>query len=112
MLGGEAELLLQLFQRRRRAERFHAETNAPRAHIPAPAKRARLLHGDAGGDSRRQHLIAILLRLLLEDLPRWHADHTRTHPITLQLLLRIEAERHLAARCQQQDLRLTLTRIR
>ena len=51
-LGGEAELLLQLLQRRGSAEGSHSETNAPRADVAAPAKRAPLLDGDSRADSR------------------------------------------------------------
>src|SRR5579871_3196118 len=65
----EPELVLQFFQRRRGAERFHADDVASRACIPLPAQDGGLLNGHAGGHGRRQHGVAIIHRLLVEEFP-------------------------------------------
>src|SRR6185436_11609307 len=51
----EPELLLQRFQRRRRAERLHADGLPARSDVPLPAERGGLFDGDASRDLRREH---------------------------------------------------------
>src|SRR5260221_14479133 len=72
----EAELALQLLERRRRAEGLHADDPAVVTHITLPPQRRRLFDGQPRLDGSRQHLFAIGLRLVLEDVPRWHRVHT------------------------------------
>src|SRR5262245_6335803 len=103
-LGREAELLLQLLQRRRGAEGVHADALAVRADVAAPSERRRLLHRDARGHRRRQHRVAILDGLPLEELETRHAHDASTHAVLRELLVRRDAERHLAAGAQEQDL--------
>src|SRR5213080_3230481 len=73
VLHGEAELLLQLLQRRRRTERLHADARALGPDVTIPPEPARLLHGYPSRDVGRNHAVPIGLRLLLEQLPRRHA---------------------------------------
>src|SRR5262245_33640693 len=60
LLRREAELLLQLLERRRRPERLHAEARPRRADVLRPAERRGLLHRHPRRHLRRQHLLAIL----------------------------------------------------
>src|SRR5215469_10074793 len=69
MGGLEAELRLDLLDRRRGAEGFHADDGSVGAGVPAPAEVGALLDSDPGVDLRRQHLVAVSLVLLLEQLP-------------------------------------------
>ena len=45
------------------------------SHPALPAKRGSRFDRDAGADGGRQHLVAVGLRLLFEDLPARQADH-------------------------------------
>jgi len=58
-VGGDAELLLQLLERRRRPERLHADRVPGGPHVLRPAERGRLLHRDEGRHRRRQYLLAV-----------------------------------------------------
>src|SRR5213079_3049618 len=58
--GLEAELLLERFQRRRRAERAHADDAARAADVPLPPERGGLLDRDARRHAGRQHAVPIL----------------------------------------------------
>src|SRR5882757_6772699 len=69
LVGLEAELALQLLERRGGAEGFHADDPAVVADIALPSQRRRLLDGNPRLDGRRQHFLAIGLRLMLEDVP-------------------------------------------
>src|SRR5262249_60288059 len=78
VLGGEAELPLQFLERRRRAERLHADAVPSPADILRPAESGALFHRDARADRLRQHRLTILgmvAAIVLEHLPCWH-----THP--------------------------------
>src|SRR5262249_53985700 len=61
----EAELALQLLERRRRAEGVHADDAARRSDVALPAERGGLLDGDAGPHRGRQHVVAIRRRLFV-----------------------------------------------
>src|SRR5881409_4421570 len=82
----EAELLLKLLQRRRRAERVHTDARARRADVAVPPEPARLLHGHPGRYVGREHLLPIGLRLLLEQLPRRYADDSGPHAVSREPL--------------------------
>ena len=76
-VGGETELLDEHLQRRRRAERVHADDRSAVADVAVPAERRRLLDRDPRLHRRRQHLVAVGLRLAVEELPARHADDAR-----------------------------------
>src|SRR5262249_18385165 len=70
--GGEAELLLQFLERRRGAERLHADAVPAPADILRPAEVGPLFHGDPRGDRFWQHLLVILgviATVMLKHLP-------------------------------------------
>src|SRR5262249_36136742 len=73
----EAILLLQLLQRCRGSECLHTNDVARRADVALPSESGSLLHGDAGFHGRGQHAVSVRLRLVVEDLPRRHRNHTR-----------------------------------
>ena len=106
-LGGKAEFALQFLERRRRPKGLHANGAAGAPDIARPAQRGGLFHRDARGHRRWQHVLAILRMLatvVLEDLPRGHADHAGLDALGLELFIRLEAQRDLAAGRQQQHL--------
>ena len=110
--GLEAELLLERFQRRRRAERAHADDAARAADVPLPPERGGLLDRDARRHAGRQHAVPILLGLALEDLPRRHRHHARADAFGDQLAVRFGGEAQLAARRDEDHLRIAARRIR
>src|SRR5262250_1937529 len=65
----EAEFLLKLLERRRSPERLHANDAASGTNISLPAESRGLLDRNARLYIRRQDAVAILLRLMLEDVP-------------------------------------------
>src|SRR5262249_50848860 len=72
VLGGKAELLLQFLERRRGAERLHADATTPLADILRPAEVGSLFYGDPRGDRFWQYLLAIfgvIATVMLEHLP-------------------------------------------
>src|SRR4029434_3287733 len=82
-----------------------------RARSPPRAARAR--DTPDVGDSRprtstrTEHVLGILRMLetvVLEDLPRGHADHAGLDTLGLELFIRLDAQRDLAAGRQQQNL--------
>src|SRR5262249_44510505 len=88
--GGKAEFALQFLEWRRRPKGLHANGAAGAADIPRPAKRGCLFHRDACGHRRWQHVFAILRMLttvVLEDLPRGHANHAGMDAIGLELFI-------------------------
>src|SRR6266705_5773371 len=105
VLHGEAELLLQLLQRRRRAERLHADARTLGPDVTVPPEPARLLHGYPSRNVGRNYAIPIRLRLLLEQLPRRHADDAGPHARGAELLVRLDAQGHLASGSEQQYVR-------
>src|SRR2546429_1039861 len=92
VLHGEAELLLQLLQRRRRTERLHADARALGPDVTIPPEPARLLHRYPSRDVGRNHAVPIGLRLLLEQLPRRHADDAGPHARGAEPLVRLDAQ--------------------
>src|SRR5205085_854905 len=62
-VGLEAELALQLLERRRRAERLHADDAARGSNVALPAERRALLDREPRRHGRRQHTVAVRLRL-------------------------------------------------
>src|SRR5689334_1100478 len=101
----EAELFLKLLQRRGRAERLHADARALGPDVTIPPEPARLLHGYASRDVGGNYAVPIRLRLLLEQLPRRHADDAGSHARGAQLLVRLDAQGHLASGPEQQYVR-------
>src|SRR5881296_43194 len=94
VLHGEAELLLQLLQRRRRTEGLHADARALGPDVPIPPEPARLLHGYPSRDVGGNYAVPIRRRLLLEQLPRRHADDAGPHARGAELLVRLDAQGH------------------
>ena len=103
LCNGEAELLLELRKRSGRAECAHGHGRAGGPDIAVPAERARLLHRDAGADRRRQHRVAIALRLLFEQSPGRHRHDARADALGGELFVRAERQRNLAAGGEQEQ---------
>src|SRR6266850_3484744 len=89
-VGLEAELLLKRLQRRGRAKRPHADDvpGAADADVALPAERGGLFHRHPRLYVWWQHAVTILLRLMLEDLPRRHRDDASADPFREQLAVR------------------------
>src|SRR4029453_18053138 len=83
----ESELLLKRLQGRRRSERLHADDAAGTSNVAFPSERRRLLHRNARSHRRRQHAVAVLRRLAIEDLPGHHRHHARADTSGAQLLV-------------------------
>src|SRR5262245_13219702 len=83
---GEAELVEQLLQRCRSPEGVHPDHGAAVTDVAVPAQGRCLLHRDARSHRRRQDLVAVLLRLAVEEFPAGHADHAGAYAAGLQLL--------------------------
>src|SRR5438874_4013030 len=107
----EAKLLLQFLQRRRSPEGMHANDAALPADIAFPAERGALLYRDSGRYRGRQHTVLIIWRLVLKDIPGWHRDDARPDVLGEQLFVGLHSERNLAARRNQDDLRVAAGRI-
>ena len=106
VVGGEAEVLEQVLERRRGPEAPHPQDLPGPPHVGLPAEHRRLLHGDAGGHRGGEHRLAVLGRLLLEQLPAGHADRPGADALGLELLVRLDDEPHLAPGGHQQHLGL------
>src|SRR5450759_3278602 len=96
-VGSEAELLLQILERRGRSKGVHADDASFRSRILRPAEGRSLLDCDSCGDVGRKHLIAVTLVLMFEQVPRRHADDARPDAFGFQFLVGVDAEVHLAA---------------
>src|SRR5580698_1487634 len=105
---GEAEFLLQFFERSRRAEGMHADTAAS---IAVPAKYRRLLHRNPCLHARRKHRVLILVGLLLEQLPGRHTDDARFYPFLSKFFVSIHAKRNLAAGADQNHVGFSFRRV-
>ena len=81
------------------------------ADVIGPAEGRGLFHRDPRRDLRRQHAVAILLRLIVEQFPRRHAHHARLDALRLELFVRFDAQRHFAAGRQQEHVRLAVRRV-
>src|SRR5712691_282202 len=75
-LGRKAELGSQRFERRRGAERAHADDGTLDPDVPVPADCRGLFDGHPGGHRWDQHFVAILGRLAVEQLPARSEEHT------------------------------------
>src|SRR6266542_5437639 len=96
-----AELLEHRVSRRRGAEVLDRDRVAVVADPLPPAERHAGLYRDPCLHVRRYHLVAILRRLRLEELPARHRDEARAHTLLVELLCRSECELHLRARCDE-----------
>ncbi len=74
----ETKLLQQLLQRRRSSKAFDANIVAFRARILAPAEVRCLFHRYAGLHCGRQDGFPVAPVLVIKQLPRRHADNTRS----------------------------------
>src|SRR5690242_15808834 len=86
-IGCEAELLLQVFERRRGAEGVHADHDAGRSNVVGPSEDRGLFNGDARRYFRRQHLFFVVVRLVVEDFPRRHTDDAGLDALGGKLLI-------------------------
>src|SRR5260370_619089 len=77
----EAELFLELLERRRRAEGLHADDAARLTDVALPSQGGGLFYGDASFHFGRQHPAAVSARLVIDDVPTRHRDHARTDAI-------------------------------
>src|SRR5580658_6498427 len=108
----EPEFLLQLLERSGAAEGLHTDDLAGGPDIAVPTQGRSLLDCDTSGNPGRQDAVAIRLRLMLEDVPGRHGDHARANSLGQQRLVRIDDERNLAARGNQDDLGRAIRRVR
>ena len=72
----EPELVLEFFKRSGRTKRLHADDATGIADLPLPSKSRGLFDGKARFYARQQNAVPVFLRLVLEDVPRWHGNHT------------------------------------
>jgi hypothetical protein len=103
-VDGEPELDEQLCQRRRRPECVHADYGAVITDVTVPAQCGGLPHGDACGHRRRQHFVAVLPGLAIEQFPAGHAHYAGTDAVGLQLLAGGQRQTNFRNRCQQNGL--------
>src|SRR5262245_40210057 len=83
----EPKFPLELLEWRRRPKRVHADHAARPADVALPPERRGLLYRDARCHMRWEDGILIVLRLLLEDVPGRHRDHTRPNALSDELLV-------------------------
>src|SRR5205807_665902 len=81
VVGGEAELRHGPGAGRRGAEVVEGEGPAVLPDPALPAEAGGGLDGEPGPDRRGQDLVAVALRLALEELPGGHADHAGTDAV-------------------------------
>src|SRR5262249_15071234 len=93
----EAELSLEFLERCRGPEGLHATDTARRANVTLPSQGGALFHGDTGLHRGRQYTVPILLRLVLEDVPRGHRDHPRADSLGQELLVSLHRENDFTA---------------
>src|SRR5712691_5964261 len=101
VLDQEAELLLQLLQRRGGAEGRHADRLSAQANVPLPAEGRELLNGDTRGDRRGENgfpVFRMLAAVVLEDLPGRHAHDAGLDPLGDEPFVGVHAQRQLAPR--------------
>src|SRR5215468_3274726 len=92
-LWGESEFFLEFFQRRRCAESLHAYRAASLTDVSRPSESGALFYRNAGGDYRRQHVLAILrmfATVIFEDLPRGHTDDAGFDALGLEFLVGVD----------------------
>src|SRR4051794_5443233 len=86
------ELLVEVLNRSGCAE-VRTRNHAPFiANVLAPSKIGSGFDGHACFYLWREHAFAVLLRLLLEELPRGHTDHSTANSFGGQLLMRCHGE--------------------
>src|SRR5205807_7322005 len=83
VVDGEPEALEHLVSRSGGAEALQRERVAPVSHPALPALGDSGLDREPRGDLRREHLLAILERLQLEELPAGHRDDPDVRPVLL-----------------------------
>src|ERR1700730_623126 len=98
---GESEFCEQILEWRRRAECGPAHPRARGADVAIPADHRTHFHGYARLDVGWENAIAVGLTLLLEELPRRHADHARRNAVPPEFLIGVDAECDLAAGADQ-----------
>src|SRR5687767_11372399 len=103
-LRGDAEMLVQILERRAGAVALHADERAAFAEIALPAHRARSLDGDAHR-ARYQNRAAIFFRLLVEQFPARYGDDTRSDALRLEQIARLDGDLHLGAGRDQRHAR-------
>ncbi len=82
----------------------HTDGYAVDADIALPSHRNTRFDGDASCDRRRQHALAVLLRLRVEKLPRRHADDAHVDAVVLELISSLERKMHLASGSDENQL--------
>src|SRR5207253_6762918 len=87
VLGREAEGTHDVAAGGRRAEAVDAERRAPGPDPAVPAERDAGLHRQPGCDRGRQHAVAVVCRLLVEELPARHRDEARLDTLAGEALL-------------------------
>src|SRR5580658_2996627 len=102
----EPEFPLEFLQRRRGPKRGHSDHAALRTDISLPSERGSLLDRDPRSDIRREDAVAVLLGLMLEDFPGGHRDYPGTDPLGEQLFMSIHGDADLAARSDEDNLRI------
>src|SRR5262249_7624468 len=102
MLWLESEVPLEFFERRRGAERLHAEDQARVTGVSLPSEGRRLFYSDACLYAGRQHAVPVILCLVFEDLPGRHRDYPRTDAFDQQFLMRIYSETDFTT-CSDKD---------
>jgi len=105
LVRSKTEFHQQIFERRRAAKRVHANLGARLPHMSIPADHRPHFHRHAGTNLRRKDVLAVRLVLLLEELPRRHADDARGNPFLFELLKGVKAKRDFAACADQNNLR-------
>src|SRR5258708_4730352 len=82
----ETEFPLEFLEWCRGAERVHPDDPTTRANVTFPPEGRGLFYRDTRSHVGWQHLISVFLRLVFEDVPRGHRDHTRLDTFSDQLL--------------------------
>ena len=85
---------------------MHPDLYAVGSNVAIPAHGRGLLDRDAGGDARRQDLVAVGVVLAIEELAAGHAHNTRANALTLELLVGRKGQGDLAAGSDQDQLRV------
>ena len=111
VLGLEPEVFRHDFHRRGEPEGAHSQDVTGGSGELGPAESRSGFDRHPSRDLRRQHAIAVFLRLLVEDLPRGQAYYPGKDPLGLEPLVGREAERHLASGREQEHIGLPRRRV-
>src|SRR5581483_545959 len=76
---------------------MHSDNDAVFANVLRPSESGSLLDGDPCFHVGRKHIFSVVLVLMLEEVPGWHADHPRFHAFCAELLIRIHTQLDLTA---------------